>query len=556
MLYFLASIPRSGSTLLASLLGQRQDTYVTPTSNLGKLLGSVVFAFQESLATKAEGCNNEELFRILRGMIDSKFADIPEEIIFDKGRMWPDPVIMSTMEKVFGEPIKIIATVRPVEQCIASAYLISNVIQNRKVGVKEWIKESLFMDHLKKSYKTLMGGYKAHPENFLLVEYDNLCADPQHELNRVADFIGIQHFKYNPCIDQVKEDDNAWEIENLHTLRDKIEKTSEDPKEILGKEIFDTFYGNDFWVDGPTIIKDKHLLDLSLEAGLRGDFKKGFQILKEREKTHPNDDRCKFNLGIYEMMNGNLLRGHHLLDCGRSEDVFGNRHIGTSADIWNKHKDVTVLMEMEGGLGDQIHCLRYVKMVADFGCRVILSGSPELAPLMKDAEGVSCFIDRQAATSVCHDYWLPSMSAPVVFSMEWSDVSGKPYIERDGESEGKVGVRWAGNQKFEHEQHRIFPEQFMFDTVSGLDCISLQRDKDVPDWMEKPSLETWTDTRKAISRCDLVITSCTSVAHLSAAMGIKTWIVVPILPYYLWALPGNKTPYYDNVTLYRHHKRG
>ena len=39
-------------------------------------------------------------------------------------------------------------------------------------------------------------------------------------------------------------------------------------------------------------------------------------------------------------------------------------------------------------------------------------------------------------------------------------------------------------------------------------------------------------------------------------MGVQTWIVVPILSYYLWALPQNKTPYYDNVTLFRQEKYG
>jgi len=96
----------------------------------------------------------------------------------------------------------------------------------------------------------------------------------------------------------------------------------------------------------------------------------------------------------------------------------------------------------------------------------------------------------------------------------------------------------------------------MFDAVGNADCMSLQKEGEVPDWMSKPSLDSWDDTRDAISRCDLVISSCTAVAHLSAAMGIETWIVVPILPYYLWALPGNTTPHYDSVTLFRQEKYG
>ena len=64
-------------------------------------------------------------------------------------------------------------------------------------------------------------------------------------------------------------------------------------------------------------------------------------------------------------------------------------------------------------------------------------------------------------------------------------------------------------------------------------------------------MKTWRDTAEIISGLDLIITSCTSVAHLSAAMGKPTWIIVPALSYYMWVLPGNKSPWYDSVTLYR-----
>ena len=43
---------------------------------------------------------------------------------------------------------------------------------------------------------------------------------------------------------------------------------------------------------------------------------------------------------------------------------------------------------------------------------------------------------------------------------------------------------------------------------------------------------------------------------MAAAMGVETWIVVPVLSYYVWALPGNKSPFYDSVTLYRQKEYG
>jgi len=295
-------------------------------------------------------------------------------------------------------------------------------------------------------------------------------------------------------------------------------------------------------------------LDLSLEAGLRGDFDKGYTILKEVQKLEPTDNRSAFNLGWYEMRNGNLLKGHKLLDRGRLENSFGNPHITTPQPLWQGERDSTVLLNLEGGLGDQIHTVRYAKNIADRNNTVVISGSIELVDILKDVEGVACFTSDPS--TVYHDYWVPSMSAPVALNLEWDDVCGRSYLKRIGKSKGKVGVAWSGNPRFEHEQHRLFAKELMFDAVKQMDCISLQKEGGSPPWMEQPSLENWTDTHKAISQCDLVITSCTSVAHFSGAMGIATWIVVPVLPYYLWTYEGDKTPHYDSVTLFRQEKYG
>ena len=66
----------------------------------------------------------------------------------------------------------------------------------------------------------------------------------------------------------------------------------------------------------------------------------------------------------------------------------------------------------------------------------------------------------------------------------------------------------------------------------------------------------WLETAKLLCTLDLVITSCTGIAHLAAAMGIRTWVVVPILPYYIWALPDNTSPWYNSVKLYRQEEYG
>ena len=305
-----------------------------------------------------------------------------------------------------------------------------------------------------------------------------------------------------------------------------------------------------------TVYLIMNLLDKQLDAGIHGDFDQGWLIAQQLEKETPACQRAAFNRGWYLLRQGKLLEGHKLLDQGRFQDVFGNRHIGSNKPIWDGEEG-TVLLNMEGGLGDQIKSYRWAFDLKERGNRVVISCSPELAPMFAEKFAV---VEHDAACGTYHDYWLPSMSAIVPLGYEYKDLKGTPYIERTADPvPGRIGVRWSGNPKFEHEQHRFFPADLMFDAVKGYDCVSLQRDKDTelkPEWMKQAPLDDWETTRKSISQCELVISSCTSVAHLAAAMGVETWIVVPVLSYYLWALPGDVTPYYDSVTLFRQEKYG
>ncbi|KJV05561.1 hypothetical protein [Methylocucumis oryzae] len=223
----------------------------------------------------------------------------------------------------------------------------------------------------------------------------------------------------------------------------------------------------------------------------------------------------------------------------------------------------TVLLNLEGGLGDQICNARFATNLAGLGAKVILSGDASLASTLMQIDGVTAYAESTCAGGVYHDYYVPSMSAALLLGLEYSDLSGKPYLpcaERKRGEVLRVGLRWSGNPQFEHEQHRRFDPELMFSLtrIHGVEFVSLQRDSDVviPDIIEQLDLSTWDATRQVIESCDLVISSCTSVAHMSAAMGKATWVIVPILPYYLWALPGELSPWYDLVRLFRQTKKG
>ena len=157
---------------------------------------------------------------------------------------------------------------------------------------------------------------------------------------------------------------------------------------------------------------------------------------------------------------------------------------------------------------------------------------------------------------VLHDYYLPAMSAPLALGYEQSDMQGDQYITLPAVDyiQGRIGLRWQGNPLYEHATKRLFPSDLLFDAVKGHDCISLQKgegEERRPKWVKEVPLNTWIDTAKAIASCELVITSCTAVAHIAGSMGIPTWTIIPMVPYYLWTYPGSETPYYNSMTLFR-----
>jgi hypothetical protein len=316
------------------------------------------------------------------------------------------------------------------------------------------------------------------------------------------------------------------------------------------------------------------LLDQQFAANLRGDFDEGWRIAQILEKQNPADDRAAYNRGWHLLRAGDLLGGMKCLDRGRSQDVFGSKPPKVEYPQWQGEDLMgkTLLFYSEGGFGDEMINVRFVKNFADLGARVVVAASPPLVSLFRRVEGVAEVVPLGLVEQVKADYWVPGMSAMIPLGVTSETLPNKTYLSPDSRyvekwrqrlaSPGlKVGLRWGGNPRYEHQQFRSLPPERLFamGTIPGVTVYSLQRDADLRDL--PPSIVdlqheiiSWEDTAGAIANMDLVVTSCTSVAHLSAAMGKPTWIMMPVLSYYPWALPGDKSPWYPSARLFRQKK--
>jgi len=61
----------------------------------------------------------------------------------------------------------------------------------------------------------------------------------------------------------------------------------------------------------------------------------------------------------------------------------------------------------------------------------------------------------------------------------------------------------------------------------------------------------FSDTAAAIENLDLIIGIDTSVAHLAAALGKKTWILLQKPNEWRWFLDSDTSPWYNSVRLFR-----
>lgn len=557
-LHFLSGIPRSGSTVLAAILNQNPATHVSTTSGLVHALDGLANTWHSAGLLNENDPDRKKLAQTMRGMIDAFYEDTDKPVVIDKGRGWPIPIIMGAMTQVLGHKPKIIATVRPVPECMASFVRVA-----KPEDLDAFMYSGQLADHLKAAYISLQEGYAAMPECFLFVEYDNLLANPKAELDRIHDFLGLEPFEYDfSNIDgtPVKEDDeNLHGYAGMHDIKPVLQKQHNDRAQDLLKHHYNQFCQPEFWNDGKRTIPELDDLDLQVAAGKMGDFVEGWRLSEKLHRERPNDHRAAYNRSWYLLRQGDIQEGYTQMNRGRFCGIIGERHPDTPMPEWDGKTKGTVLLYLDHGLGDQIHQVRYAKDIVARGCRVVVCCTGMLASLFKDVEGVDAVVQHGAEYGVYHDFWAFGMVGPWYLGYDAADLSGKPYIKVPQVIKGhkkRIGLRWQGNSKFEDDHNKKFPYNLLFDAVQGKDYefISLQKDEGAdacPPWVKRVPLDTWEDTRRAVASCDLVISSCTSVSHLAAAMGIPTWVIIPVMGYYLYALDGDKTPYYDAMRLFR-----
>ncbi len=230
----------------------------------------------------------------------------------------------------------------------------------------------------------------------------------------------------------------------------------------------------------------------------------------------------------------------------------------------------TLLVHAEQGIGDTIMMARYLAPAARRVGRVVLECAPELVSLMAAmpnmAERFECVATGAAVRPF--DFHVPAMSLPGVFATMPETVPWDgPYVAVPGAAQTggplNVGLCWAGNPRNSADPDRSAPLAALAPILSANGCAfhSLQHGPEgdqiaaaglagrIVD--HRAELTDFAATAALISNMDLVISVCTSVAHLSGAMGRPLWVLLCADADWRWLRGRDDTPWYPGAKLYR-----
>jgi len=238
-----------------------------------------------------------------------------------------------------------------------------------------------------------------------------------------------------------------------------------------------------------------------------------------------------------------------------------------------------ILVFDDEGFGDTIQFARYIPLLAEKGAEVIFVVNEALRPLLSRLPGVTQCLPKPSNSLPPFDMHCPIGLLPLAFETRLdtipavasylpapSDAHVRVWDQRLRQHLGpygklRVGLAWSGNAQHSNDHNRSVPLSALRPLLDAeASFVSLQRDIRPVD---RPLLDTsgvvdlsahltdFAETLALVNCLDVVISVDTSTAHLAAAAGRPTWILLPYLPDYRWLLDRDDSPWYPTARLFR-----
>jgi Flp pilus assembly protein TadD len=282
-----------------------------------------------------------------------------------------------------------------------------------------------------------------------------------------------------------------------------------------------------------------------------------------------DENVLKFSLAMIFLLKGNLEDGFKLYEYrDRLRDL---PKLTPNINV----KDKTIFIYLEQGYGDIFMFMRFIPLLHKQGAKIICEYKDELKDIFFRSlkKDVYKFVKFGQNHNIKYNYAVSIMSLPYVLQVKNDyQIQKKSYIKCKKQnslinsSKLKVGVVWAGSSEYKDDFRRSikfkdFKELF---ELKEIDFYSLQIDKEkehinsskIPNLYDLSSyINDFSDSANLIQNLDIIITVDTSIAHLSGALGQKTWLLLPYFPDWRWQIKSKETRWYKSTKIFRQSSR-
>ena len=312
-----------------------------------------------------------------------------------------------------------------------------------------------------------------------------------------------------------------------------------------------------------------------------GDPVGSIPFLQRAIQLDPSNVTHHFNLAVAYLLSGDYIRGWPAYEARHNFEHLRGTIPDYTWPVWNG-EDLTgksIFVRGEQGHGDIIQFVRFVQNLKNIGAKVTIQVTDGLIPLIQSSEigrdvRVLSYAEHPGDT---FDYWIPIMSLPGKLNVRVDNLptiiqylNPSPALVADWrrnlgvKNKLRVGFAWSGRRDSWINQHKAMP----FATMLGLikshadyEWYNLQADCTAEEEKEliaagvrcfPGGVNTFADTAALVSNLDVVVSVDTATAHLSAALGKPTWIMLNNYgPCWRWLLNRDDTPWYATARLFR-----
>ena len=221
----LSGLPRTGSTLLSSILSQNPEIHAEGNSAVCQLMWDMQCSVHESSILQLTVSNRIDTgIELIKNIPNMYYKDVTASTVIDKCRSWTLPDNMAMLNKYFEHKPKVLVLERPLVEVVRSFVALRQA--NNWQGDLEAELLDDWSEPIMRSYEGVKWAKANNKGEFLFVQYDDLLNNTKSTIAKIYEFGELEFIEhdFNNIVNMHPENDKIYGMLGQHDIRPTISK--------------------------------------------------------------------------------------------------------------------------------------------------------------------------------------------------------------------------------------------------------------------------------------------------------------------------------------------